>query len=94
MHLESTLLWPPELARALVPHGTSAIIADPHEIANVLGIPGVEMMLAASEGLPLDMFFMAPSCVPATVGRTRAPCSTRPPSNACCNCRACWDWPR
>ncbi|MCU0980561.1 MAG: adenine deaminase, partial [Pirellulaceae bacterium] len=66
MHLESTLLWPPELARALVPHGTSAIIADPHEIANVLGIPGVEMMLAASEGLPLDLFFMAPSCVPAT----------------------------
>lgn len=66
MHLESTLLWPPELARALVPHGTSAIIADPHEIANVLGIPGVEMMLAASEGLPLDIFFMAPSCVPAT----------------------------
>ncbi len=66
MHLESTLLWPPELARALVPHGTAAIIADPHEIANVLGIPGVEMMLAASEGLPLDMFFMAPSCVPAT----------------------------
>jgi len=66
MHLESTLLWPPELARALVPHGTSAIIADPHEIANVLGIPGVEMMLAASEGLPLDVFFMAPSCVPAT----------------------------
>ena len=66
MHLESTLLWPPELARALVPHGTAAIIADPHEIANVLGIPGVEMMLAASEGLPLDIFFMAPSCVPAT----------------------------
>jgi len=66
MHLESTLLWPPELARALVPHGTAAIIADPHEIANVLGVPGVEMMLAASEGLPLDIFFMAPSCVPAT----------------------------
>jgi len=66
MHLESTLLWPPELARALVPHGTAAILADPHEIANVLGIPGVEMMLAASENLPLDVFFMAPSCVPAT----------------------------
>ena len=66
MHLESTLLWPPEVARALVPHGTSAIIADPHEIANVLGIPGIERMLAASEGLPLDIFFMAPSCVPAT----------------------------
>lgn len=66
MHLESTLLWPPELARALVPHGTAAIIADPHEIANVLGVPGVEMLLAASQGLPLDVFFMAPSCVPAT----------------------------
>lgn len=66
MHLESTLLWPPELARALVPHGTAAIIADPHEIANVLGIPGIEMMLAASEHLPLDIFFLAPSCVPAT----------------------------
>ena len=66
MHLESTLLWPPELARALVPHGTSAIIADPHEIANVLGIPGIELMLAASEDLPLDLFFMASSCVPAT----------------------------
>lgn len=66
MHLESTLLWPPELARALVPHGTAAIIADPHEIANVLGIPGIELMLAASADLPLDLFFMASSCVPAT----------------------------
>jgi adenine deaminase len=66
MHLESTLLAPPELARAVVPHGTATIIADPHEIANVLGIRGIEMMIAASEGLPLEIFFMAPSCVPAT----------------------------
>lgn len=66
MHIESTLLWPPELARAVVPHGTAMIIADPHEIANVLGVEGVERMLRATEDLPLDIFFMAPSCVPAT----------------------------
>ena len=65
MHLESTLLVPAELARVVVPHGTTAIIADPHEIANVLGVPGIELLLRASEGLPLDIFFMAPSCVPA-----------------------------
>jgi len=65
MHLESTLLVPVELARVVVPHGTTTIIADPHEIANVLGVPGIEMLLRASEGLPLDIFFMAPSCVPA-----------------------------
>lgn len=66
MHLESTLLLPAELAAAVVPQGTAMIIADPHEIANVLGVQGIDMMLAASEGLPLDIFFMAPSCVPAT----------------------------
>jgi len=65
MHLESTLLTPAELARVVVPHGTTTIIADPHEIANVLGVPGIEMLLEASEGLPLDIFYMAPSCVPA-----------------------------
>ena len=66
MHLESTLLAPSELARVVVPHGTTAIIADPHEIANVLGVRGIELLLAASKGLPLDIFFMAPSCVPCT----------------------------
>jgi adenine deaminase len=66
MHVESTLLMPAELARLAVPHGTSAIVADPHEIANVFGVRGVELLLAASENLPLDIFFMAPSCVPAT----------------------------
>ena len=65
MHLESTLLLPAELASAVAPHGTAAIVADPHEIANVMGVPGIEMLLAASEGLPMDVFFMAPSCVPA-----------------------------
>ena len=66
MHIESTLLTPAEFARLVVPHGTSAVIADPHEIGNVLGVRGIEQMVAASEGLPLDCFFMAPSCVPAS----------------------------
>src|SRR4029077_6129973 len=66
MHLESTLLMPAELARLIVPHGTTAIISDSHEIGNVLGIPGIDMLLSASAGLPLDLFFMASSCVPAT----------------------------
>jgi adenine deaminase len=65
MHLESTLLTPAELARLIVPHGTTATISDSHEVGNVLGIPGIEMLLAASAGLPFDLFFMASSCVPA-----------------------------
>ena len=66
MHIESTLLTPPEFARLVVPRGTSAVVADPHEIGNVLGIAGVELMIELSEGLPLDCLFMAPSCVPAS----------------------------
>ena len=66
IHIESTLLCPAQLARVMVPHGTGAIIADPHEIANVMGIDGVRAMLNASEGLPMDFLFMIPSCVPAT----------------------------
>lgn len=65
MHLESTLLLPAELASAVVPHGTASVVADPHEIANVMGVRGIEMLLAASQALPLDIFFMAPSCVSA-----------------------------
>ena len=66
VHIESSKLTPAEFARAVVPHGTTAVITDPHEMANVLGREGVEWMLAASEGLPLDVFVMAPSCVPAS----------------------------
>ena len=66
MHIESTMLTPANLARALVPYGTSTIIADPHEIANVLGINGVRFMLKQSQGIPMDVYFLAPSCVPAT----------------------------
>ena len=66
MHLESTLLTPAELARLLVPMGTTAVISDSHEVGNVLGVRGIDMLAAACEGLPLDLFFMASSCVPAT----------------------------
>jgi adenine deaminase len=66
VHIESSMVTPPEFARAVVPHGTTSVVADPHEIANVLGIEGVRYMLDASEGLPLTVFVMAPSCVPAT----------------------------
>jgi len=66
IHIESTMLTPAEFARACIPHGTTAVVADPHEIANVCGVQGIEYMLEASEGLPLRCFFTLPSCVPAT----------------------------
>jgi adenine deaminase len=66
MHLESTLLAPAELARLVLPHGTCATISDSHEVGNVLGIPGIQVLMRASAGLPFDLFFVASSCVPAT----------------------------
>jgi adenine deaminase len=66
LHLESSMLTPRELARALLPLGTTAVVADPHEIANVWGAAGLDYLLAASDGLPLDIFFLLPSCVPAS----------------------------
>jgi adenine deaminase len=66
LHPESSLLAPRELARALLPLGTTTIVVDPHEIANVLGTSGLDYLLAASRELPLDIFFMLPSCVPAS----------------------------
>ena len=66
LHLESSMLTPRELARALLPLGTTTVVADPHEIANVWGTAGLDWLLAASRGLPLDIFFMLPSCVPAS----------------------------
>jgi adenine deaminase len=66
LHIESTMLWVPQFARAVVPHGTGAVLADPHEIANVAGIAGVEAMRAAARGLPLRVCWAAPSCVPAS----------------------------
>ncbi|MBE5796277.1 MAG: adenine deaminase [Clostridiales bacterium] len=66
IHLESSLVSPASFARAVVPHGTTTVICDPHEIANVCGTDGMDYMIAATEGLPLDVHFMLPSCVPAT----------------------------
>lgn len=66
IHLESSLVCPGEFARAVLPHGTTTVITDPHEIANVLGTEGIEYMLQATENLPVDVRFMLPSCVPAT----------------------------
>jgi adenine deaminase len=66
MHIESVKLMVDELARLILPLGTTAIVADPHEIANVLGVDGVHWLLDASSGLQLDVYFMAPSCVPAS----------------------------
>jgi adenine deaminase len=66
MHLESTLLTPAELARLVVPMGTTALISDSHEVGNVMGVRGIDMLASLCEGLPLDLFFMASSCVPAT----------------------------
>jgi len=66
VHIESSLVHPREFCNLVTPHGTLTVIADPHEIANVLGYDGIHWMLKASEGIPLEVFFMAPSCVPAT----------------------------
>ena len=66
IHLESSLVSPAQLCRALLPHGTTTVVTDPHEIANVMGTDGIAYMLQATEGLPLDVRFMLPSCVPAT----------------------------
>ena len=67
IHIESTMLTPSELAKLCMPHGTTAIVADPHEIANVCGIDGIRYMMEASNGIPLTVYFTLPSCVPATV---------------------------
>lgn len=66
VHIESSLLTPSQFARAVLPHGTTTVIADPHEIANVWGLKGIDYMLTSSADLPLDIYFMLPSCVPAT----------------------------
>ena len=66
IHLESSLVSPADFARAVLPHGTTTVITDPHEITNVMGTDGIDYMLAATEDLPVDVRFMIPSCVPAS----------------------------
>ena len=66
VHIESSLVTPAEFARAVVPRGTTTVVTDPHEIANVLGLDGIRFMFESAKGGPLSMFVMASSCVPAT----------------------------
>ncbi|MGZ5544039.1 MAG: amidohydrolase family protein, partial [Limisphaerales bacterium] len=65
-HIESAQLTAAEFARAVVPHGTGALVIDPHEYANVLGLDGIRYVLESTKNLPIDFFIMLPSCVPAT----------------------------
>ncbi|WP_456279248.1 adenine deaminase [Bacillus sp. AK128] len=66
VHIESSMVIPSEFSKVVVPHGVTTIVADPHEIANVSGVEGIQFMLDSSENLPLNVFYMLPSCVPAT----------------------------
>lgn len=66
VHIESSMVIPPGFAKIVVPKGTTTVIADPHEIANVSGVKGIEFMLDSSEHIPLNVYMMLPSCVPAT----------------------------
>lgn len=70
IHIESSMVTPAQFANVAVRHGTTAVICDPHEIANVLGIEGVEAMIENAKQVPFDFFFTAPSCVPATAFET------------------------
>ncbi len=74
VHLESAMVTVPEYARAVVPRGTTAVVADPHEIANVLGAEGIRYILDSSQLSPLSVFVMLPSCVPATSLETSGAC--------------------
>ena len=65
-HVESSMLTAPEFVRAVVPHGTGAMVIDPHEYANVLGLDGIRYVLESTKNLAVDFFIMLPSCVPAT----------------------------
>lgn len=66
VHIESSMVTPNQFAKAILPRGTTTVIADPHEIANVAGIPGIEYLMESAENLPLNVLMMLPSCVPAT----------------------------
>lgn len=66
IHIESTMMVPHSLAKSVLPHGTTSVVTDPHEIANVCGVDGIKYMLEMSENIPLHVYVMIPSCVPAT----------------------------
>jgi len=66
MHVESTMMMPREFVRVAAPHGTTGVVFDPHEIANVMGMPGIKFLMDASDGLPMNILFAASSCVPSS----------------------------
>ncbi len=66
IHIESSMLTPSRFAEAVVSHGTTSVVTDPHEIANVMGLNGIKYMMKDAASVPLNFFFTAPSCVPAT----------------------------
>ncbi len=70
IHIESSMLTPSRFAEAVVPHGTTSVVSDPHEIANVMGLNGIKYMMKDGNSVPLNFFFTAPSCVPATIFET------------------------
>ena len=72
LHIESSMITPPRFAEAVIPHGTTTVAIDPHEIGNVLGKRGVKMMLDSSAGLPLKVLVLAPTCVPAVMNADTA----------------------
>ena len=84
LHLETSKLLPSEFARLVLPLGTTAVVADPHEIANVLGTDGVHWLVDVCEDLPLDIYFTASSCVPASASSRRGARSHPATSRACC----------
>ncbi len=70
LHIESSMVTIPQFAQAVLPHGTTTVVIDPHEIANVMGIEGIRFMAKSAKGIPLNVFMMLPSCVPATFMET------------------------
>ena len=84
VHIESSKLMVDEFARAVLAHGTTAVVADPHEIANVLGTDGIHWLLDVCDDVPLDVWVMASSCVPASASSRRAGRSRSATSSRCC----------
>ncbi|HLS52361.1 MAG TPA: amidohydrolase family protein, partial [Tissierellaceae bacterium] len=72
IHIESTMMTPRNFAKAVIPHGTTTVVTDPHEIANVLGVEGVKYMHESSRDIPMRQYILAPSCVPAVPGKENA----------------------
>ena len=95
IHIESSMLSVSEFAKVVVPHGTAAVITDPHEIANVLGTDGIRYMLSSSKHCPIYVYVMASSCVPASRFESSGADLDRRRSAAACSATAgCSGWPR